>query len=397
MTTSADIKAELPTTADMLAKASSETGLNDFGDAEFHDALTHLVDSVTQDKLFNAFGIAAFGGDMHRVLVNRLRMIDDLKRHPEIEQEFVDDPIVIIGLPRTGTTKLQRMLSADPGVQRLDYWRLMNVAPFPGFTPGASGGKEDPRIEAARQAVNMIGAVMPDFMAIHPTGAEEVDEDCFFQHYTLKAMVLYIAYPSISYWNWLQTQSQRGSYRFLKQSLQYMQWQDGGRRDRPWVLKSPVHIGTLDLLMEQFPKATLVFPHRRLDKIIPSLCRLMEARTIFLNPPFNDQKYIGQMIVQQWSGEMRKHLALRERLGASLPIMDVQYEDIAADPTSVIRAIYRQAGRELTPARAQAMLDWEQAHPQHHAGSYSYTLEDYGLTREGLNEAFAEYVRKFKM
>ena len=379
---------------DMLAQASAETGLDDFGEEEFREALMRLVDSTNNDVILSTLGAAAFRSDVQRILVNRLRFADDLKRHPEILEEDVSDPIVILGLPRTGTTKLQRFMSADPDVQRLEYWRLLNPAPF----PNTSAGAEDPRIEVARQAIGMMAKLMPKWMDSHPTAAEEVDEDVFLQLFTFKCIVLYMFRPVPSYQDWMATQSLRGTYRYTKQLLQYLQWQDGGQGGkcggRPWILKTPIHLGTTDLIVEQFPKATLVFTHRDLHQVIPSHCRLMESiRGLYSDTV--DLHEIGRSCLGVFSTEMEKHLRLRDRMGSRLPILDIQYEQVRDDPIGVIREIYGRAGRNLTPQREQAMLDWEKNHPQHYGGSYSYRLEDYGLTHAAIDSAFSEYLRRF--
>ena len=231
----------------MLAAASAATGLDDFGDEEFREALTRLVDSTNQEGNLSALGAAAFEGDVHRLLVNRLRFAADLKRHPEILEEDVSAPIVVLGMPRSGTTKLQRLMAADPDVQRLEYWRLFNPAPF----PEAVAGQPDPRIEATRQALAMMAQMMPSWSESHPTSHDAVDEEVFLQLFTFKCVFTFVSRPVPAYAAWYHTQSQRGTYRYMKQMMQYLQWQDGGRAgkngDRPWCMKSPAHLGKPDL------------------------------------------------------------------------------------------------------------------------------------------------------
>lgn len=376
---------------DMLAAACAEAELDDFGSDEFREALRRLVDATNYDPFpLSELGAMAFKAETQRLLVNRLRFARDLKAHPEILDEDVADPIVILGMPRTGTTKLQRFMSADPDVQRLEYWRLFNPAPFPNAVPGA----EDPRREAARHAIAMMAQLMPKWMDSHPTAAEEVDEDVFLQLYTFKSMVLYMFRPLPSYQAWMNTQTLRDTYEFEKRMLQYLQWQDGDKRGRPWILKTPVHLSTMDILLDLFPKATLVCTHRNLHQVIPSHCRLMESTRQLYNGRV-DMEEIGRACVDDFSFEIEKHLRLRDRMGARLNILDVRYEDVHDDALGVIRRIYEYAGRELSPHRERAMLEWEKAHPQHHAGSYSYRMEDYGLTKESIDAAFREYNERF--
>jgi Sulfotransferase family len=380
--------------ADMLAAACAEAGLVDFGTEEFREALTRLVDSTNNEALLSELGATAFKADMHRMLVVRLRFAEALKRNPEILDEDVSDPIVILGMPRTGTTKLQRMLSADPEVQRLDYWRLYNPVPFDDAVTGNAFVNEDPRIDAARRVISAMAQLMPKWMDSHPTSAEEVDEDVFLQIYTFKSQILYMFRPVPSYQAWMEQQDFRDTYQFEKKMLQYLQWQDGGKRGRPWILKTPVHMRTTHIVREVFPKATLVFTHRDMHQVIPSHCRLMEStRNIYMVK--TDLHEIGRVCLSDFKTEMQKHLELRDRMGAQLNILDVYYDELKVDALGVIRKIYRHAGRELTPRREQVMRDWEQAHPLHYAGSYSYKIEDYGLTNDDIDQAFAGYNKRF--
>lgn len=374
----------------LLAKASNETGLDDFGDPEFMRAFNKLVDSTNNDALLSQIGAAAVAGEMHRILINRLRFAEDLKKHPEILEEDVSDPIVVLGMPRTGTTKLQQMMSADPHVQKLYRWRLLNPAPF----PDASMEREDPRIEFARQSVSMTNELMSDWQAIHAVEAEDVDEEVYLMIFSGLSMVTCAGRDVPSYSEWVGQQSMDYAYRYMKQLLQYLQWQDGGRRNRPWILKSPAHIGTTDLLRKYFPKAALVYTHRDIYSAVASLGRLMETSWNLFHDAVDRQR-VGETIRNTFLVELRKHMLLRERMSDELDILDIQYEQICADAIAVIQRIYQHAGRDLTPERKWAMLTWEAGHPQHARGKISYRLEDYGFTREDIDAECQTYLAKF--
>ena len=375
---------------DMLAAGSAETGLSDFGPADHIEALRMLVDSTNKDIALSAMGTMAFPAEVHRVLVNRLRFADYLKRHPEILNEDVSDPIVVFGLPRSGTTKLQRMMSADPGVQSLLYWRLVNPATFPNAVPGA----EDPRIEAGRQAVAMMMQVAPGFLASHPTCYDQADEETFLMILSFRCVLNYLLQPAQGYYTWLRQQSRRSMYVYLKQLLQYLQWQDGGRRGRPWILKSPVHTENLDLITELFPKVTVVFTHRDYKATIASFCRLIEmAWAIKQDNP--DLHFIGRMAIEMWSGQLHTHVSQREALGARANVIDVRYDEVKDDVMAVLRRVYQRAGRELTPQCEQAMLAWEADNQPGKLGTYTYTLERYGLSPAIIEERFGGFDRRF--
>ena len=119
------------TVPDLLATAREATGLSDFGDMQFLAGLENVVAGFNNEAQLTAIGEQMAFGGLLNFLINRLRYIRDIKDHPEILEEDIVKPIIILGLPRTGTTKLQRILSADPQSQPMTYWRMMNPAPLP--------------------------------------------------------------------------------------------------------------------------------------------------------------------------------------------------------------------------------------------------------------------------
>jgi len=173
-----------------------------------------------------------------------------------------------------------------------------------------------------------------------------------------------------------------------------LQWQDGGRQGRPWILKSPVHMATTDLLVDLFPESTLVYSHRDLFTAFASICRLMQtAWEFFHGTP--DLKALGQVVRDTFLADLEKHMALRKSMGDKLDILDIQYEDIRADAMKVVGQIYAKAGREFSEERRQAMLDWEAGNLQHAKGRLEYRLEDYGVTREMIASDCPTYLAEF--
>jgi hypothetical protein len=372
----------------MLARARDESGLDDFGSGNFLEGLTQLVNATNRGMKLGATGTVVFQEEVNRLLVNLLRFAHDLKRHPEILEEEIDDPIIILGLPRTGTTKLQRILAADPDTLSTKCWQTMYPAPI----PGSPSNGEDPRIESCRQLLADLAQVSPGLMQLHPMRADYVDEEVFFHFFSFKCLSYDIVHPAPGYWEWVSTQSQRDAYEYMKQMLQYLQWQQGGRQGRQWVLKSPLHLGNLDLTAELFPRAKYIFTHRGLSEALPSFCRLTEMYWRIKMDEV-DMHAVGRYCLRFWSREMDRHFRQRESLGAALDIYDVLYEDVKNDPFKVVKDIYAYLGREFPPRREQAMRAWSEADTHGSLGRYSYGLEQYGITSEEINEAFSEYQR----
>lgn len=389
MTESTGANTPPKTVAGLLAAASAATGLDDFGDRYFMTGLTRLVEALPGEAQLNATGEQLVYGGIINLLVNRLRYVEDIKRHPEILNERIVKPIIVLGLPRTGTTKLQRVLSADPQVQRMDYWRTTNPAPFPGEEPGNPKG----RIEAALAVEHMFATQFPDWMARHPTEALEPDEELHLMAGSFECMVTWLFARSPSFYAHISSCDQRPMYRHLHAQMQYLQWQDGGARGRPWIMKSPVHINALPALLDVFPDAVLVHCHRDLQKVMPSFAALIEAARR-IGSDHVDQKVLGKEMLDYWSTALDRYLVEREKLPADR-VLDVRFEDVVGDIVAVIRRIYDYAGRELTPEALAAFRDYDKTRPEHHWGSYTYSADDYAYTPELIDSRFAEYRKRF--
>jgi hypothetical protein len=243
----------------LLVEASARAGgLDDFGPGDFREALQVLESALHQEARLSAHGRTLLREKLVAQLVNRLVIEDHCKRHPEILQQPVDDPLVIVGLPRTGTTLLQRVLSVDPQFSKAQWWETRYPAPLPGET------LEQPqvRIERARAEVAAMVEFVPQILAIHPLDAEQPDEEfMLMEHSFLCAMDSYVNVPS--YTAWLDRQDQTQVYAYLKKMLQFLQWQQARRGIAPgrrWLLKSPQHLHSLELLFKVFPRAR---PFRR--------------------------------------------------------------------------------------------------------------------------------------
>lgn len=379
---------------EVIAAAFAETGLSDFGDFDPREGMARFVQDINDNVDLNESGRATISAIMHRWLVNGLRFADDLKKHPEILDEQVDDPLIILGMTRVGSTKLQRLLAADPDTLSIKHWESMN----PSRMPNAVAGEEDPRIGIDREIIDAMIKNNLGLMQSHSVKVDDAEEDIFVQLPTFKTVGHCWVLPTPNYYDWIRSQSLHSSYVFLKQMLQYLQWQKGGRQsengDRRWILKTPPHIGNMDLLVEQFPNAKYVFMHRDIHEVIASTSRLIEMlfRTCM---DVVDMESVGEYVLRLWSEEMNRHLQQLDALGAKIDLIDVQYERLRKDTFGVVRDIYQLMGRELTPRREQALRTWEANDSHGEFGSYSYSLEQYGLTPTDVDIAFAEYNRRY--
>lgn len=381
--TSVNLRAEA-----LMHQARQQAGLTDFGGGDFRPGLTRFISGALQDAELNETGVALIEATVTRFLVNRLRFEADLRRHPEILKQPIEPPVVIMGLPRTGTTKLHRMIAVDGHFQSLRAWQIMNPAPLP--EPLDPQGR-DPRIAVAEQIDAMIDAAVPELLAGHPVRAGEVDEEMV----TLMEMnfdhpLLAMRIESPQFEAWTNSRPLLPIYRYLRQFLQYFQWQTGRRG--PYVLKSPLHLSGLDAIAEVFPSATLVHCHRDPAVAATSFMRLAEiARSLFYNRVYPHA--LGDRLLRLLSDMVNVNLKQRAELGARLRIVDVSFHDITHDPIAAIKKIYTAHGVALTQEATAAMQAQEASAGR--TRPFVYSMEHYGKDQRDFDIAFEAYKRAF--
>ena len=396
MIASRDDKLKALDADDLLDEARRLSQLADFGDERFIVALRAMTACYIEDIQVDEPGLALVRATIVRQLVNRARFERDATLHPEILDEDVSDPIVILGMPRSGTTKTHRMLGADPNLLKTYMWQLTNPAPFPGWEPGGV----DARIAAARSDDPLIEAseINQDLRAGHLYGAEEIQSDLWLLGLTFNDS-FYSSWrpPSPGYYHYMIDRtypSARDNFEYAANLYRYLQWQQGGRRGRRWLMKNESLLGFLDDFLEVHPNATLMHIHRDPHVSIPSLLKL---GTEFSRPYFADIESRDVMfnLVDQFSRLAHRYLRTRDELGLDDRILDVPYEKIRSDPMPVFREVYRRAGHELTPESERLMIDWEHANEQGKHGAHSYSLEMFGLSERVIDQYFGQYIRRF--
>jgi hypothetical protein len=372
----------------LLAQASEEAGgLTDFGPGNYREALQVLSGSLAREAGLSPQGVQLLEGKLRGQLVNRLVIQEYRRRHPEILQERVEDPLVIVGLPRTGTTLLQRMLATDARFCSAAWWETRYPAPLPGeHVRDASR-----RIALARDEVAQMIRFIPDILAIHPLDAMAADEEfMLMEHSFLCAMDSYANVPG--YTGWLARQDRTEVYDYLKTMLQFLQWQKRQRGEgtaQRWVLKTPQHLHTLEVLFRVFPGAQVVLTHRDPVQTIPSMASMAHTLwRMYADAP--DPAAVGR----QWSEQMRRGtdhaMAVRDAMPADR-FLDVRFEDTVRDPFGVAQAVYRFAGMPLTEAARAGMWAWMESNPRNQRAAHAYTPEQFGLSQAQLERDFAGY------
>lgn len=374
---------------ELISEARQVTGLTNFGPFEFETALRKLLDCCARDLALSEQGMLVFKADIVRVLANRLRMQKDIVAHPEILEEDVSDPFIIFGLPRSGTTKLHKMLSAPDNVQKTLLWKLLNPAPFPDTKPR----ELDPRIAAVANS-SLLTDGKPERDAAHRIAVHEVEEEGIVYQMSFQDYNWDLILHSPTYFNWIMSESSADSYRLAKTVFQYLQWQDGGKRDRPWVFKSVSHLAYVDTLLESFPNATLIQPHRDPHKCIPSFAKFTSGLVGVYADSLDPHKH-GAATLKGWRVAMERYLVVREKLRLDDRILDVDYEKVRHDPMSIVRDAYARSPYVLTDEADQIMLEWHNENVQGKHGKHEYSLEEFGLSGADIEQSFDSYMHRF--
>jgi hypothetical protein len=394
------------TVDDLIADARRRSGLHRFDDETFREPLGRLLDSIEREAELTPTGRMITRTRLVGVLENRLRAQALFEKHPEILDEKIVAPVFIVGLQRTGTTMLHRLLSADPGLRSLASWEALNPAPltrrWPApmtphwlapltqrlpapLTPRLLQGK-DPRIGRAVLAEKGLGYLAPDFFAIHPVEAEAPEEEVILLDYSFLSTVAEATLHVPSYATWLESQDQTPAYRYLHKMLRLLQWQAGGDR---WILKTPHHLEWLDTLLAVFPDARVVQTHRDPLRTLASFCSMIaHGRGVFSDRIHPD--VVGAHWWRKTQRQVDRAMASRDRAPAGT-FLDVSYYDLMADPMAQVQRIYDFIGRRLDAPIRAAMAAARQENPQHKHGTHRYQLADFGLDHGRVDAGFAAY------
>src|SRR5262245_8473647 len=372
----------------LLAAASRATGLDDFGDAEFRAPFRRLLDGLESEADLTLLGRIAAHRDLVGLLTNRLRLVEDRRKHPEIAAERIVAPIFIVGLPRTGSTALHHLLAQDPDTRAPQAWEVM----YPSPPPTRATYETDPRIERAARQLRWLDWLAPDFKTIHPVGAQLPLECIAIMSASFLAARFQTTYNVPGYEAWLATQDMRPAYAFHRRFLQHLQWRAPGAR---WALKAPSHVFSFDALLDTYPDARILQTHRDPVAVVASVASLSSV----LHRAFGRQRRperFGHEVTNRWTEGLERSLELR-RSGRVAPegVVDVHHHELATDPMAVVRRIYSQFDMPLTPVAEARMRAFSAEHPRGAQGRHEYALEPFGLDRDDLARRFRAYTERF--
>jgi Sulfotransferase family len=356
------------------------TGLTDFGADDYSDGLAVILESYARDADLTQLGQKVARVGLRGALGARLLSESGWAAYPEHAGVPIERPIFVTGLPRSGTTALHRLLTADPDHQGLELW----LAEMPQPRPPRDTWADNPVFQHIQAGYQRHHVEHPEFMGVHYIAADTVEECWQLLRQTLRSVSYECLAHLPTYSAWLQGQDWTGSYRRHRRNLQLIGLGEASRR---WVLKNPSHLFALDAILAVYPDALIIQTHREPRAVIGSMCSLAAHATEGWSATFRGS-VIGSDQLELWARGLAEFAAARARYDQA-QFLDVDYADFTADPVRTVESVYAHFGLPYSGAAADAMraLRSEASHgdsrPAHH-----YALADFGLTAADVDERF---------
>jgi sulfotransferase family protein len=371
--------------ADLIASAKRRSSLDDFGEGDFSEALSRLLESCQDEARLNLIGKIALKTDVLETLCVRLQMERDLQLYPDITRQEICDPLFIVGLPRSGTSVLHRLLAADPAHRSPLMWEVRSPSP-------PTRDDEKRRIQRATQSCNFFNWLAPTFRYVHTVGAEIPQECVSLMTPTFLSDQFDAMYYVPSYRTWFFRQDLRPAYKYHRRFLQHLQFRRAARR---WILKAPTHMFALPALLSVYPDARFVQTHRTPVDAMASVSSLVTIlRSAFSDAV--DPFIVYREAIDYWSETIDKFLRERDSL-ADNRICDIQYDEIRRAPIRAVRRIYEFFDWSLSREAEQNMRTLIASQAKRQSANHRYDLSQFGANAEEVLSAFRPYFERFRL
>ena len=365
---------------ELILSARKSTGLYDLGKEFWDEPLDRLIRSINEEARLNPIGSFITRKRLINLLTTRLRAEWWFKKEPHILQHELYPVLLIAGLQRTGTTKLQRLLSADPDARSLSSWEALSPAP-PVRGP-------DRRKGFAKTSEKALKYMAPGFFAIHPVEHLSQEEDILLLDVSFLSTTPEATMEVPSYATWLEKTDQSPAYAYAVKLLKLLQWQHPAHH---WVLKSPHHLEFFDLIDQYFGDVVYLWTHRELASCIPSfLSMVAHGRAIFSDSVDIDN------IAKHWMNKTRymlnKAIAFRKSIAETDRFIDIHYRSFIDQPMETIRTIYSRSGISLDPHLENRLTLFEKSNSKGKYGYHQYSLRDFGLNEDMIKTHYKAYL-----
>jgi hypothetical protein len=365
----------------LIRAARKATGLHDLGKDFWDEPLDRLLYSMTVEARLHPIGYFISRQRMINLLCVRLRAEEMFKKHPEILEQELYPVWMILGLQRTGTTKLHRLLAADEDHRVLLSWEALNPAPL----------SDDPselrkRIGVAKTSENALKVMAPGFFAIHPVEHQAPEEDILLLDTTFLSTTPEATMNVPSYAEWLEKTDQSMAYAYMARLMKLLQWQRPAKR---WILKSPHHLEFAETVDKQLGNVHFLWTHREVTECIPSFISMVShSRGIF------SDEVDGHIVARHWIRKtgfmLEKGLEYRLKHPEKKQFTDIFYHDLKDKSPQVLTDIYRNNGG-ITPELLATFKRVEQENPMGKYGIHDYALEDFRVTKEDILRSTKKY------
>lgn len=365
-----DIRSLVPLAPDeLMATARRNTGFNDFGEDSWLEGFHVFLKALDEEADLHLLGRLMTRSDILRWLEARLGIEAAYARHPEIEDEVIDQPVIVTGLPRSGTSILFELLSQDPQFGSPRNWEIM----FPSPPPEAASYRSDPRIERCQHLVTQWNRVVPTYAAMHEMGAEIPNECIVAMSCTFLSENLPGQYQIPSYNAWYYQQDLRPAYAYYRRMLKLLQWKNPRRH---WLLKAPSHLGNLPVVFDTFPDARVVITHR--DPIVAQASVTNLLGTLYWmrsSQAFDARAFENLMTPEAGAARLDAVVDLLEQHAVPRDqVHNFLYADLIRQPLPALESLYRAMGPQLTDTARAAMHSYLERKPQGKFGKHQYSL-----------------------
>ena len=372
----------------LLDTAHEATGLEDFGDDGWLEGFGVFLRALEAEADLHLLGRILARNEIVRALVNRLEVHATIERNPEILEEPITAPVLVVGTGRSGTSLLHELLAQDPAHRVARTWELLHPCP----PPERATYTTDPRIAAADQEYTFWHLVAPEYRTMHENGGDVPNEDPLIDMLQFASDHFMGSYPVPSYGRWLARADPAPAFHAHRRFLQLLQWRCRGDR---WILKSPSYLGKLPSFFAEYPDAHVILTHRDPLKVLPSLVSLM-ATLRWMHTDTVDVEAVVKTAVNGTAVAMDYVMQLRA--DGTLPndrIIDVRFDELVGDPTRTLHGVYERIGAPFTTDAEQRMRAYLEARPRERHGRHDYDFADTGLDRDATRARFAKYQAQY--
>jgi Sulfotransferase family len=379
------------TAGEIVERAHALTDVDDPAPSHFLENLDAIVASMNDEAALNADGVQGMVGLMAVALRNRIEVDRYVADEPGVDDSVLAPPIVLTGLPRSGTTYFQYLFDQEPSLRMLRTWEGDRPAPPPAVDADSARSRREASMENARRAREATGGKID---AMHLTDADGPQECLAILDQTFVNPGLLWTMSVSGYLDYLlHTADLRAAYEHHARVLKLLQW---GAPELRWALKWPCHLLALDAIADVHPGAKFVVTHRDPVQALASNCSLTHMLREGTSPNA-DPAQIGRDMLELVRQHVDRLVAfdVAQSAAGSDAIVHVDYYRLVDAPEAVMPEVFAGVGLEWTEQVDARVRTWREANPKGKRGAHEYHFDDYGLDRDAVIAAFAEYTERF--